>query len=582
MLKSLRYLYPFFYKYRHRLLLGFLFVALSNILLISQGDVIKRATNLLTTAISEQDFSHQSEFLRLAGLLLLMVLGAGLFMFLKRQFIIVVSRLIEADMKNEIYNHYQKLDLSFYKKNNTGDLMNRISEDVGKVRMYVGPAIMYIVDTFFTVITVMYFMLNENVLLTLIVLIPLPFLSLIIFKVSNRINKRSTKVQEELSELTANAQESFSGIRIIKAFNRESFFESVFTKKSNDYKKAALNLARSEAAFQPFVVGMVGISLLSIIYVGGKLYIDGTITMGNLPQFVFFVYKLTWPFAALGWVSSLVQRAAASQTRINEFLQTEPEIKNNTQESKKLDGKIKFSNVSFSYPDTGVEALKNISFTLNKGETLAVIGPTGSGKSTLANLIMRMHDVKSGVIEVDDVPIEKHNLFSLRNQMGYVPQEVFLFSDSITNNIGFSMNEGEKNKTVRIEQAAKDAVVYQNILEFPDKFETIVGERGITLSGGQKQRVSIARALIKEPAVLLFDDCLSAVDTETEDEILTNLNRIMNGKTAVIISHRISTVKNADKIIYLKNGEIAEMGTHLELIAKQGEYHQLYEMQLLK
>jgi ATP-binding cassette subfamily B protein len=564
------------------LLLGFLFVALSNILLISQGDVIKRATNLLTTAISEQDFSHQSEFLRLAGLLLLMVLGAGLFMFLKRQFIIVVSRLIEADMKNEIYNHYQKLDLSFYKKNNTGDLMNRISEDVGKVRMYVGPAIMYIVDTFFTVITVMYFMLNENVLLTLIVLIPLPFLSLIIFKVSNRINKRSTKVQEELSELTANAQESFSGIRIIKAFNRESFFESVFTKKSNDYKKAALNLARSEAAFQPFVVGMVGISLLSIIYVGGKLYIDGTITMGNLPQFVFFVYKLTWPFAALGWVSSLVQRAAASQTRINEFLQTEPEIKNNTQESKKLDGKIKFSNVSFSYPDTGVEALKNISFTLNKGETLAVIGPTGSGKSTLANLIMRMHDVKSGVIEVDDVPIEKHNLFSLRNQMGYVPQEVFLFSDSITNNIGFSMNEGEKNKTVRIEQAAKDAVVYQNILEFPDKFETIVGERGITLSGGQKQRVSIARALIKEPAVLLFDDCLSAVDTETEDEILTNLNRIMNGKTAVIISHRISTVKNADKIIYLKNGEIAEMGTHLELIAKQGEYHQLYEMQLLK
>jgi ATP-binding cassette subfamily B multidrug efflux pump len=549
---------------------------------MSRGGIIKNATDYFAASFGHKISPETSDFVLYGLDLILLSLASGFFMFLMRQFIIVVSRLIEYDLKNEIYLHYQKLDLNFYKNNNTGDLMNRISEDVGKVRMYVGPAIMYIVNTIVTVATVIVFMLQESWQLTLVVILPLPVLSYIIFKVSNLINKRSTKVQEELSIITGSAQETFSGIRIVKAYNRENYYIDKFNQQSENYKQTSMLLARTEATFQPFMVFMVGLSLISIIYFGGKYYIDGIITIGSLPQFVFYVYNLTWPFAALGWVSSLVQRAAASQTRINEFLQTEPAIKNPSNESLIVNGKIEFKNVSFTYKDTNITALQQVSFTVESGQTLAVIGQTGSGKSTIANLVCRMDDVQQGAILIDGKNIKEVNLFDLRAQTGYVPQEVFLFSDTINNNISFSTSENVKTISSKIEQAAKDAAVYDNIIAFPKGFETVVGERGITLSGGQKQRISIARAIIKEPKILVFDDCLSAVDTETEDEILTNLSRVMRGRTSIIISHRISTVKHADKIIVLSKGTISEQGSHQELMNLKGEYYKLFLLQNLE
>ncbi len=577
-MKSLRYLNKYFYKYRYRLLLGILFVAISNIFANIPGVIIKNATNDFVEMYSHKKALDTNQFIIYGLELILLAVGSGFFMFLMRQFIIVVSRLIEYDMKNEIYAHYQKLDLDFYKRNNTGDLMNRISEDVGKVRMYVGPAIMYLVNTFVTITSVIVFMWNESWQLTLIVITPLPVLSYMIFKISNLINQRSTRVQEELSNITSNAQETFSGIRVIKAYNREEYYTSKFIEQSDKYKYTSLLLARTDAMFQPFMVFMVGLSLISIIYFGGKFYIDGTIgSIGNLPQFVFYVFKLTWPFASLGWVSSLVQRAAASQTRLNEFLQTEASIQNNNKDQLIVKGKIEFKNVSFTYDDTNIQALKNISFVLHPGETLAIIGTTGSGKSSIANLIARMYDIQEGEILVDDKNIQQVNLFDLRAQTGYVPQEVFLFSDTIGNNISFAAGDNQPKE--QIEQAAKDAAVYNNIIEFPQGFETVVGERGITLSGGQKQRISIARAIIKQPRILIFDDCLSAVDTETEDEILNNLRRIMKGKTSIIISHRVSTVKYADNIIVLHEGEIIEQGSHKNLLGQKGEYYHLYQLQ---
>jgi ATP-binding cassette subfamily B protein len=576
---SLKYLNKYFLRYKGRLWLGFLFIAISNVLLIGQGEVIRKATDAFETTVKGGTPEHS--IMTLSLVMLALSLGGGLFMFLKRQYVIVLSRLIEADMKNDIYEHYQKLDVNFYKRNNTGDLMNRISEDVSRVRMYIGPAVMYIVDTFFTIASGLFFMLRVDAFLTLIVFIPLPLLSYAIFRVSDRINKKSTQVQENLSELTSQAQESFSGIRVIKAYSKENFFSSLFSKKASKYRESALSLSRTEAAFFPFITLMIGLSLIAVVYFGGRQYIRGEIAIGVITQFVFIVYKLTWPFASLGWITSLVQRAAASQTRINEFLQTQPEIVNTTDQKLQGIGTIRFNNVSFTYADTGIHALKNISFELKPGETVAITGPTGSGKSTVASLLTRMYDVSSGEISVAGNAVSKVNLYDLRRQTGYVPQEVFLFSDTIQNNIAFGLQEDGKGLSERVVQAAKNAEVHDNILGFPEHYETVVGERGVTLSGGQKQRISIARAIIKDPELLIFDDCLSAVDTETEDRIVTNLKRIMNGKSSIIISHRISSIKHADRIIYLKGGEITEQGSHEELIAQNGDYAELNRLQAL-
>lgn len=577
-MKSLGYLNKYFYKYRYRLLLGVVFILISNVLLISQGVVIKNATNCFTEKTTAQNLAAKNDYMIYALQLLGLTIFSGLFMFLKRQTVIVVSRLIEYDLKNEIYAHYQLLDLNFYKRNSTGDLMNRISEDVGRVRMYVGPALMYIVDTIVTITTVVIFMWHESPQLTLMVLAPLPILSVMIFYVSTAIGKRSTKVQEALSNITSIAQETFSGIRVVKAYNKVNHFYDTFFNKAEEYKQKNLSLAKTEAAFQPFLAFMVGLSMLSIIFFGGRMYAAGEISsVGNFPQFVFYVTKLTFPFAMLGWVLSLVQRAAASQKRINEFLQTKPEIVNPTEAAFKMPSKIEFKNVTYTYPDTGITALNNVSFTIEHGKTLGIIGKSGSGKTTIGQLLMRFMDINSGGILIDNNELKNINLKGLREHTGYVQQDVFLFSDTINNNIAFAGDY----KPEAIALAAKEAAVYDNIESFPEKFETIVGERGITLSGGQKQRISIARAIIKNPSLFIFDDCLSAVDSDTEQQILASIKKVTKEKTGIIISHRISSIQNADEIIVLTKGEVVERGTHAQLIALHGEYYNLYQKQKL-
>lgn len=499
-------------------------------------------------------------------------------MFLMRQTIIVMSRHIEYDQKNEIYNHYQNLDTGFYKRNTTGDLMNRISEDVSRVRMYTGPAIMYIANTIVTTVTILIFMLRVNTTLTLLVFLPLPILSFIIYKVSDMISKQSTKVQQQLSGLTTQAQETFSAIRIIKAYARENFFKGQMEQKNENYKSTALKLASIESLFAPVMALMIGLSVLITVWYGGKLTIENKIEPGNITEFILYVFRLTWPFASLGWVTSLVQRASVSQERINEFLDQEPAIKNSTLETYKINGDLEFKNVTFTYPENQVTALKNISFKLKQGQSLGITGQVGSGKSSIINLITRQYDVTAGDILIDNKNIKQHNLHLLRKNCGVVPQEVFLFSDTIANNISF----GSPYKVVDrelVETAAKQAGVYENILGFAEKFETLVGERGVTLSGGQKQRISIARAIINKPQLLIFDDCLSAVDSETEELILGNLRNEMKGKTSVIVSHRISSIKNADLILYLKDGEIIEMGTHEELLSLGKNYAHLNQLQ---
>lgn len=557
--------------------MGILFVSLSTIFGTYQAVIVRKGTNTVLKYIAENNFSDTSIFITYGLTIIGLALTSGLFMFLMRQTIIVMSRHIEYDQKNEIYQHYQSLDVSFYKQHSTGDLMNRITEDVGKVRMYTGPAVMYLVNTLVTVITVLVFMLNVNWELTLMVFIPLPVLSFIIYKVSDKINKRSNKVQQELSNLTSHAQESFASIRVIKAYAQENYFTKSLDEKGDIYKKENLKLATIESYFQPTMVLMIGLSVMITIWYGGYLVMHKKIEAGNIPEFIMNVYRLTWPFAALGWVTSLIQRAAASQTRINEFLKTPSAIKNDSTSETKIDGDIKFSNVSFTYPETGITALKNISFHVKPGQILGITGPVGSGKSTIAQLLSRIYDTEQGEILMDNKNIKHLNLSDLRKSMGIVPQEVFLFSDTISNNISFA-SEKEFSKE-EIETAAKNASVYDNIQEFPNKFETLVGERGITLSGGQKQRVSIARAIIKNPEILIFDDCLSAVDTETESLILNNLKRIMQNKTCIIISPRISSIRHADTILYLKNGEVSESGTHQDLLNLKGDYFGLFELQ---
>jgi ATP-binding cassette subfamily B multidrug efflux pump len=582
-LGSLKHINKYLYKYRFRLLMGIFFVGISNYFAVNAVPYIRLTIDYLKTSLitgtSTADSDHQ---LFIYGMYMLGYAAlSGFFLFLMRQTIIVMSRMIEYDLKNEIYAHYQKLDTAFYKRNNTGDMMNRISEDVGKVRMYVGPAIMYILNTSFLFALTITVMFQVDVKLTLFVLIPLPLLAVSIYFVSNLINKKSTKVQEQLSGITTQTQEVFSGIRVLKAYGREKHFIDDFERQSNSYKNETMGLIKVESLFQPFMILLIGLSTLFTLYIGGMQAINGKITYGNIAEFIVYVNRLTWPIASLGWVTSLIQRAAASQTRINEFLHTQPEIISKSEETEVIKGDIEFKNVRFVYPDSGIQALKNVSFKIPVGTSIAIIGRTGSGKSTIANLICRLYDVTEGEILIDHKNIKNISLSSLRSQIGYAPQEVILFSDSISHNIAFSIDENEQ-KEAAILQAAKDAAIYSNIIGFKDQFETIVGERGITLSGGQKQRISIARAIIKKPQLMIFDDCLSAVDTETEEEILNNLKRLMTNKTSLIISHRISTVKNADNIIVLDKGEIVEQGNHQQLIEKQGIYFDLHKMQLLE
>ncbi|MBD1394881.1 ABC transporter ATP-binding protein [Mucilaginibacter glaciei] len=590
-MKELAHLNKFFYKYRWRLIPGILFVVISNIFGVLPAQVIRVAFDLVTENIGVyqlfEGFNRQeviydifgSSLLLFGVLVLILALLRGLFLFFMRQTIILMSRHIEYDQKNEIYSHYQRLSLAFYRRHNTGDLMNRVTEDVSRVRMYLGPGIMYSINTVVLFILVIYAMVTVNVRLTVFSILPLPVLAVIIFYVNTIIEFRSEQIQKRLSGLSSFVQENFSGIRVIKSYVREGFVRGKFADESEDYKTQSMALAKVQAMFFPAMLLLIGLSNVITIYIGGVEVMKGNITAGNIAEFIVYLNMLAFPVISLGWVTSLVQRAAASQKRINEFLHEVPEIISPDVPAKHLNGKIEFKNVSFVYPDTGIEALKNVSFIANPGEMVAIIGRTGSGKSTMGNLIMRMYDTTGGQILIDNEPLTSLNLDSYRAQIGFVPQEVFLFSDIISHNIAFS---ADKLDMPRVEQAARDAAVYNNIIELDKGFDTLIGERGVTLSGGQKQRVSIARAIVKQPQVLIFDDCLSAVDTRTEEEILNNLGRVMQGKTSVIISHRISTIKNADKILVLDNGEIIEQGTHNELMDLKTAYFELYEKQLLE
>ena len=588
-MKDLAYLNKFFLKYKWRLIPGIIFVIIANLFAVLPAQVIRTTFNLVSENIAIYrlfiGFERQAIVLQLFGysvlffgaVVLLLALIRGLFLFFMRQTIILMSRHIEYDLKNEIYSHYQSLSLAFFRKNTTGDLMNRVTEDVSRVRMYLGPAIMYSINTAVLFLLVIYAMVTVNLKLAILSLLPLPFLALTIYLVNNIINSRSERIQAQLSNLSSFVQETFSGIRLIKAYVRENEVAGRFTESSLNYQRNSMDLVKVQALFYPIMLLLVGLSTIITVYVGGFEVINGHITAGNIAEFVVYVTQLTFPVMSLGWVTSLIQRAAASQKRINEFLHTEPEIKSGQTEVQ-LKGNIQFKNVSFTYPDTGIQALKNVNFELKQGELLAIIGKTGSGKSTLANLLMRMYDVQAGEICVEEQPIKNLNLMHYRSQIGFVPQEVFLFSDTIANNIAF----GCSATLPEIETAAKQAAVHENINTFEKGYQTLLGERGITLSGGQKQRVSIARALVKKPSLLILDDSLSAVDTRTEEQILRNLDSYTQHSTTLIIAHRISSIKQANQILVLDAGEIIESGNHAQLLSKKGYYYELYQKQLLE
>lgn len=579
-MKSLSYLNKYFIKYKWRFLLGILFIVISNYFGVQMPLYVKTTIDSLLTETPVNGLNDALFLsLKIGGIYMLLSLGSGFFLFLTRQTIIIMSRLIEYDLKNEIYNQYQQLDYSFYKKNATGDLMNRISEDVSQVRMYLGPGIMYTINLIALFGLVIYQMVDISASLTLFVLIPLPIMSFLIYKVSSKMNKLSKEVQAEQSFMSTMVQETFAGIRVLKAYSREKEVHTKFNVSATTYKAKNMRLVIVNAFFMPTIVFLIGLSTLLSIYLGGIMTYDKSISLGGILAFIFFVNKLTWPFASIGWVTSINQRAAASQSRINEFLQIKPTITYPTNKTFDFQGKIEFRDVSFTYENSGIEAIHKLSFTLNPGETLGIVGRTGSGKSTILNLLMRQFDVESGEILIDDQPIKTLNLSDFRNQTGIVPQEVFLFSDSIANNIRF----GSTAETVSQEEifsAAKKAHVYDNIMGFPEKFETLLGERGVNLSGGQKQRLSIARALIRNPKLLILDDCLSAVDTETEEIILSNLKETTKSNTCLIVSHRISSLRNADRIIVIEDGRKIEEGAHDQLLAAGGMYAEIYLKQL--
>lgn len=583
-MKALQHLNKYFWKYKYRFVLGLIFIFTSNVFGLYPPIYIGEVLNLISDSLSENNSSENTiqdilkgQLAYYAFLVLLFAIGRGLFMFFMRQTLIVMSRMIEYDLKNEIYDHYQKLSISFYKRNKTGDLMNRISDDVSKVRMYLGPAILYSTNLLISIALIVPKMISVSPKLTLFALSPLPFLVIAIYRVSSIMNTKSEIVQRQLSKLSSISQETFSGIRVIKSYTQEAFANAQFMDAAEDYKSKNLDLVKVNALFFPLMILLIGLSTLFTIYIGGLEAIAGNIQIGDIATFVIYVNMLTWPVASLGWVTSIVQRAAASQQRINEFLLEVPEILNPSTESFSISGDVRFNKVSFVYSDTDIRAIDKLSFTIKEGQTLGVIGKIGSGKSTLAELLCRINDPVEGEITIGSDVISKVNLNDLRSAIGYVPQESFLFSDTIYNNIAFGTKNASKQDVIA---ASKSAGIYTNIMQFKDQFNTLVGERGITLSGGQKQRISIARALIRNPKLMLFDDCLSAVDTETEELILQNIKAESANKTTIIISHRASSLKHADKIIVLDAGAIMEQGTPKELLDSAGEYATIYKKQL--
>ena len=583
-MKDLSYLNKYLLKYKYYYTIGGIFILISTAFAIVPATLIRETFNLIENGYKEYSLGNtlaKKEILKdvlfYSSAIIVAAIIRGFFMYMMRQTIIVASRKIEYNLKNEIFYHYQTLPLKFYKKNNTGDLMNRISEDVSKVRMYLGPALMYGMNVTILMLMIIPFLFYINFNLAFYSLMPLPLLVVSIYLVQNIINIRSEQIQESLSNLSTYVQETFSGIRLIQSFVREINFEKVFAQKSKEYKNKSIGLQFVLALFFPVIMTLIGLSIIITVYVGALEVFDGNLSIGNIAEFLIYVYLLTWPVTALGWITSIIQRASASQKRINEFLRESSDITSSENKRIILQGKIEFKNVFFKYSDTKIQGMENISFTINPGDSLGIIGSTGSGKSTIANSILRLFDIDKGQILIDDTDIKQLNISHFRKQIGYVPQDVFLFSDTIENNILF----GTENKSFDlVKEAAENADLLRNINSFPEKFETKIGERGITLSGGQKQRVSIARAIIKEPKILILDDCLSAVDTKTENVILENMKKIMVNKTSIIISHRISSVKLAKKIIVIDSGKIIEEGNHKTLLERKGVYFDLYKQQL--
>lgn len=586
-MKELAYLNKYFVKYKWRIGAGIFFVICANLLSVINPLIIGDAVNLIAKSLKEVKTGHQlavtvsgslgQQVLWLFVKYLIVALLAGGFTFLMRQSIIVVSRLIEYNLKEDLYDQYQKLDLAFYRKNNTGDLMNRITEDVSRVRMYAGPAIMYSVNLFFTTLFVIVAMFGINPTLTMYVLIPLPVLSIIIYFVNEQIDKSSTVIQEKLSTLTVDAQETYSGIRVVQAYNREQEMLKHFEQECEEYKQRQLTLAKMDSIYFPVMTFLIGCSIIIVVYMGGMQVGAGKLDAGDLATFLMFTNMLMWPVSSLGWVASMIKRAVASQRRINQFMQQQPTVEDKGEMSHEIKGEIVFDHVSFTYPDTGIVALKDVNFKIKAGERIAVIGRTGSGKTTIADLVMRMYDATTGSISIDGINVRKYKLGNLRKQIGFVPQDVFLFSETITDNIGFGLSEVTKEKAIAF---AHHASIGNEIERFPEGYDTMVGERGVTLSGGQKQRISIARALIKQPNVLILDDSLSAVDASTEKQIQQNLDVVLRGKTALIITHRIFSLIHFDNILVLEGGKIVEQGTHAELLRKNGVYTDIYEKQL--
>ncbi|MES2654733.1 MAG: ABC transporter ATP-binding protein [Bacteroidota bacterium] len=583
-MKELKTLNKYFIKYKWHLLAGIASVTIASIFQILPAKYVREATNLVAQALEQANKQNNHEALynelfKFSILILGFSVLRGVFMYFMRQTLVVMSRHIEYDLKNEIYEKYQTLDMEFYRQNQTGDLMNRISEDVGRVRMYIGPAVMYTVNLIITCAITIYAMFKTNVPLTWYTLIPLPILSITIFYVNNLIEKRSDAIQAKLSDLTSFVQQTFSGIRVIKSFGIEKQFEQELINESNEYKSKQLSMAKVDALFFPALFFLTGLSNLIVIFIGGILVAQGKEQIGIIPEFILYVNMLTWPVTSLGWVSSLVQRASASQARINEFLNTEPAIKNNSNIPFEFNQQIAFKNVSFTYNNKTNKAINNVSFQIQKGQTFGILGSTGSGKTTITQLLLRMIEVQSGEILIDGKNINQINIDAFRTQIAYVPQDVFLFSDSIKNNIAFGINKSEISEA-KILKASDNAALTENILRMPNQFDTVIGERGVTLSGGQKQRTAIARALIKNAPLLIFDDSLSALDTKTETEILDNIYRQEQNKTIIIISQRVSSVKNAGHILFFDEGELIEQGNHSELLQLKGRYAELYAKQI--